>query len=285
MPRTKAEIERDIERGEKECSACKVVKPFDDFHRKTESPDGRASICISCKTLDRRCHHLKHSYGISEERYLTMIDEQYGCCAICGSDDETIDGHLHVDHDHTTGAVRGLLCSNCNTGIGLLQDNPDILRSAIRYLENSSKELGRNTLMFIEGIAYWAHVQKPDDRFPPAKYSIKLHVDDETAKEIRAAGLRVKKDGNDNVFKVKRNVLKVDGSEAGKPVVVDADVNPFNQEIGNGSKVIIQIRPYQYNNNFGSGISADLVGVQVIEHVPYDGAEEVGFKPVGQGDL
>ena len=135
--------------------------------------------------------------------------------------------------------------------------------------------------MLVKGIAKWAHVQKPDDRFPPAKYSIMLEVDDDAAKELRDAGLRVKKEADKNVFKVKRNVLRVDGSEAGKPAVVNAQAEPFNELIGNGSKVIVQIKPYEYNNNFGSGVSADLVGVQVVDLVPYDGdAGSLEFKPV-----
>lgn len=281
MPRTKEEIQYDINCGSKVCSQCDQRKPFDGFHRKSESPDGRAGICIKCKTEDRRSYHLNYAYGITEEHYFTLLDEQWGCCAICGSDDETIGGHLHVDHNHHTGDVRGLLCSNCNTGLGLLQDNPDTLKSAIRYLY-SSKELRRNKLMLVKGKAMWAHVQTPDDRFPPAKYSITVEVDDDQAKELRDTGLRVKKENDKNIFKVKRNVLKVDGSEAGKPNVVDAATEPFNDLIGNGSEVIVQIRPYEYSNNFGSGMSADLVGVQVVDLVPYEGEGGGGseFKPL-----
>jgi len=284
IARTKEEISRDIVRGAKVCTSCGELKGFKEFYKQQLSPDGRTAVCIDCKAYARRGHHLKYSYGMSEEEYLGMIDEQYGCCAICGSDDETIDGHLHVDHDHGTGEVRGLLCTSCNKGLGLLQDNVDMLESAIKYL-TSSKELRRNKLMLIKGIAQWAHIQRPDDRFPPAKYSITLHVDDETAQELRDAGLKVKKEGDVNVFKVKRNVLKVSGEEAGKPVVVDIDTNPFNQEVGNGSKVIVQIRPYPYNNNFGSGMSADLEGVQVIELVEYTGGGQVEFQPVKAEDL
>lgn len=135
--------------------------------------------------------------------------------------------------------------------------------------------------MLVKGIAKWAHIQKPDDRFPPAKYSITLEVEDDTAKELRDAGLRVKKENDKNVFKVKRNVLRVDGTEAGQPAVVDAKTEPFNDLIGNGSEVIVQIRPYEYNNNFGSGVSADLVGVQVVTLVPYEGdGGGMEFKPV-----
>lgn len=139
--------------------------------------------------------------------------------------------------------------------------------------------------MVITGKASWAHVQTPDDRYPPAKYSINVAVDEDTATELKKAGLRVKKEGEDLVFKVKRNVLKVDGTEAGKPNIVDAENKPFEDNIGNGSIVNVQIRPYEYSNNFGSGVSADLEGVQVVDLVPYDGPSGTSeFAPVN-GDL
>jgi hypothetical protein len=62
---------------------------------------------------------------------------QKGCCAICGvHQNERSDGKdLAVDHDHETGEVRGLLCTNCNTGIGQLQEDPEVLLKAIEYLK------------------------------------------------------------------------------------------------------------------------------------------------------
>lgn len=78
-----------------------------------------------------RERQLKRDYGLSAFDYLLLVQGQASRCAIC-------DQHMaspHVDHDHATGAVRGLLCSPCNTGIGLLKDDPDRCRSAARYLE------------------------------------------------------------------------------------------------------------------------------------------------------
>ena len=282
--RTQEEILADIANQSKVCTRCGERKDFSEFYTQSSSPDGRAGYCIACKTQERRNHHLKHKYGITEDHYFAMIDEQWGCCAICGAEDETIGEHLHVDHDHSTGAVRGLLCGACNKGLGLLRDNVKILKSAIRYLERSEETEEINT-MIITGTAQWAHIQKPDDRFPPAKYSINVVVDDNTAKELREVGLRVKKEGDQHVFKVKRNVLKVDGTEAGRPNVVDVNNDPFNQDIGNGSKVNVQIRPYQYSNNFGTGMSADLEGVQVIELVEFSGGGGSEFAPVKAEDL
>jgi hypothetical protein len=79
---------------------------------------------------------LKHYY---QSRYGTTKDEvdrmaQTGC-AICGTTDwPGRHNRPHVDHDHTTGAVRGILCSECNTGLGKFRDDPDRLTAAIRYL-------------------------------------------------------------------------------------------------------------------------------------------------------
>ncbi|MFC5359558.1 endonuclease VII domain-containing protein [Azospirillum himalayense] len=64
-----------------------------------------------------------------------MLVAQGGVCAICRLVPE---GNLHVDHSHTTGCVRGLLCRKCNTAIGLLQDDPQILKEAAIYLTRSS---------------------------------------------------------------------------------------------------------------------------------------------------
>lgn len=74
-------------------------------------------------------------YGITIEYYNQMFVDQNGLCAICGGHN-TNGRPLFVDHCHTTGKVRGLLCSHCNTGIGLLKDNITILQGAIKYLKS-----------------------------------------------------------------------------------------------------------------------------------------------------
>lgn len=138
--------------------------------------------------------------------------------------------------------------------------------------------------MIITGTASWAHILTPDDRFPPAKYSINVLVSEEEADKIKAVGLKVKAVDGGFEFKAKRNVLKADGTEAGRPNLVDASNKPFEAEVGNGSVVRIQVRPYDYNNNFGSGTSADFEGVQVLDLVEYTGGGGSEFAPVA-GDL
>ena len=81
-------------------------------------------------SAERKAYMLSRNYGLSESEYLSMIERQGGACAIC----KRADVDLHIDHNHKTSAVRGLLCPPCNWGIGHLQDNIDILRSAIEYL-------------------------------------------------------------------------------------------------------------------------------------------------------
>lgn len=82
---------------------------------------------------------LKRHYGITLKDYEELYRQQNGLCAIC----EAVPPpgqRFHVDHDHTSGQIRGLLCTRCNPGIGLLRDSPDILRKAIAYLEKSRAE-------------------------------------------------------------------------------------------------------------------------------------------------
>lgn len=84
-------------------------------------------------------YDLKKLFGLSKSEYAQMLAEHGEKCAICGEPetlkikDKTIS--LSVDHCHGSGKVRGLLCSSCNTGIGLFKDSPAILRAAISYLE------------------------------------------------------------------------------------------------------------------------------------------------------
>jgi len=92
----------------------------------------------SAKRASRR--RTVQNYGITVEQYAEMLDAQNGVCAICGRPETHIRKgtlcQLAIDHDHESGQVRGLLCNNCNRAIGLLKDNPKILRSAADYLED-----------------------------------------------------------------------------------------------------------------------------------------------------
>ncbi len=78
-------------------------------------------------------------YGMSREEYLELAASQHNKCAICFRSQENLKRrHLCVDHDHKTGKIRGLLCDNCNKGIGCLQDNPSVVMRALLYLRRTS---------------------------------------------------------------------------------------------------------------------------------------------------
>ncbi|WP_308426487.1 endonuclease VII domain-containing protein [Streptomyces fuscichromogenes] len=77
--------------------------------------------------------HLRRSYGLNEAERDELIASQGGVCCICQSAPA-----VHVDHCHKTGRVRGVLCFNCNSAIGLLRDNPETINRAADYLEGNA---------------------------------------------------------------------------------------------------------------------------------------------------
>jgi len=93
---------------------------------------------------DRWRKGLKEGYNMTPDDYYRMYENQNGVCKICSLPETKGRGaknkRLAVDHNHKTGKVRGLLCGNCNTGIGLLKDDAKILALAVKYLEESERE-------------------------------------------------------------------------------------------------------------------------------------------------
>ena len=126
------------------CSSCKKNKNISYFYASSKSGDW----CKSCRVeyndsrryganrekelRQRRNRHYIRTYGITIDHYESLLREQDGVCGICKTRKKL---SLAVDHNHTTGAVRGLLCNNCNTAIGNFMENKEILFSAIKYLE------------------------------------------------------------------------------------------------------------------------------------------------------
>lgn len=131
------------------CRGCSETKPLADFGAHPGFKDGRNSKCKACKDAQRResiaagraqkhtpysyKRQLKSKYGLTVEAYDAMLEKCKGCCHLCGSA-----GKLNVDHCHSTGAVRGLLCTACNTGLGKLGDTRESLLAALRYLDGES---------------------------------------------------------------------------------------------------------------------------------------------------
>lgn len=87
-----------------------------------------------------RLRHVKKVYGLDAEKYLAMIKDQNGKCAICGL---PLNDDICVDHDHSTGEIRGLLHRRCNSGLGHFGDDITILNNAIAYLQKYSKLANR----------------------------------------------------------------------------------------------------------------------------------------------
>jgi hypothetical protein len=107
------------------------------FHSREEFlDDARKRAAVWRKNNPHRIkgQQLWARFKLTQEDYDELVKQHNGLCAICRK--SCISGkQLAVDHSHTSGEIRGLLCMNCNHGIGKFQDNPDLLRNAIKYLE------------------------------------------------------------------------------------------------------------------------------------------------------
>lgn len=100
---------------------------------------GRKLNGVSSKSFRRRERNLAKKYGITIEKYHEMLNSQGGVCKICGKPEERFQGSLAVDHCHSTGKIRGLLCGKCNTMLGQADDSVEILQAAIDYLNFHSQ--------------------------------------------------------------------------------------------------------------------------------------------------
>jgi len=136
------------------CNICNKSKPLTEFYQTVRNgkPYGYHGKCKSCYVKKQqenytpekgRDKNLRHSYGITIQEYNEMLDYQNGKCATCGTTEpggrkSGRGGGTNVfvvDHCHTTGKVRGLLCHSCNRAMGLLGDNVHIIEEMIKYLQ------------------------------------------------------------------------------------------------------------------------------------------------------
>lgn len=140
----------------KRCTCCGETKPVDDFYRASANPESvryryRAQPCKRCtKGVRKRWrdenadvllgrqigYNIRARYGVDLEDYETHLAAQGGGCAICGTPPGK--RRHHIDHDHQTGAIRGILCNRCNTGIGLLGEDIALMERAAAYLEGAT---------------------------------------------------------------------------------------------------------------------------------------------------
>lgn len=129
LERRRKESYGEVTLSEKKCSSCGEVKPANEYNRNRYSSHGIDSKCRVCQSKYVYARHIEKAYGISISEYNLMVETAGGRCAICRRVRALV-----IDHNHATGEVRGLLCKNCNTGIGLLEESIEVLRSAERYL-------------------------------------------------------------------------------------------------------------------------------------------------------
>lgn len=166
-------IQEKVLPSEKLCKCCETLKPASEWYRNARTKDGLSSQCKKCNyaherrrskdpearaeklqrtknwqannkvklARSRRWSNIKAKFGLSKEQYLTLLAKQDGRCAICSTDSPLGWGVFVVDHCHSSGKVRGLLCSNCNTGLGLFKDSVEALTKAITYLSQPTESI------------------------------------------------------------------------------------------------------------------------------------------------
>ena len=115
----------------------KEYKTYQKVYRSTEK--FKKYMSDYRKSTKQQNSRLKFRYGIIVDDYNKLLKKQSGVCAICGKTNR--DRKLFVDHNHNTGEIRGLLCHNCNCGLGLLGENIDFLKKAFEYLNYGGQSL------------------------------------------------------------------------------------------------------------------------------------------------
>jgi hypothetical protein len=144
------------------CKVCGEEKDSSEFSISYTNKDRLRSDCKKCfckyvkdkRGYKGRSKHLAYKirtkdyskdtyliakHNITLEQYKNLLTNQNNKCKICGAEQGTLNKELFVDHDHETGKIRGLLCQNCNFGIGLLKDDISILEKALEYLKEFKK--------------------------------------------------------------------------------------------------------------------------------------------------
>lgn len=130
-------------RASKKCTKCKNTIEISGFYSDKTRIDGKSAKCKNCCSTQALAWYRKNrftrqyayrlkTYGLSKEEVDNMVEAQNGRCAACGN--LPTPRGLVVDHNHTTGKVRALLCHNCNSSIGYLKDDPNRVLLLFNYL-------------------------------------------------------------------------------------------------------------------------------------------------------
>jgi len=130
-------------------------------------------------------------------------------------------------------------------------------------------------MTIINGTAHWASITSPNTTFEPT-WQIDVSLDKANKAKVVADGLKVKNKGDDrgDFVSLKRRTHRKDGKDNQAPTLIDKKKRPLNVLVGNGSIVNVKYAVFEYNNQFGSGIGADLKAVQVLELVEYGDDED-----------
>lgn len=119
---------RTIINGKKYCNKCKNFKPLSDFSFLKGKPKSHCKKCLSDESNARYRNH-----GISESEFRSLLTAQENKCSICDKSFKS-NRHTYIDHNHTNGKIRGLLCPKCNGILGLCNDDIKILQRAINFI-------------------------------------------------------------------------------------------------------------------------------------------------------
>ena len=137
-------------------------------------------------------------------------------------------------------------------------------------------------MAIIEGTAYWASLKRPNEKFEPM-WRIDLAVDDATASTFKTNGFAAGETKSDdkvvsNILRFKRKVSKANGDKNQQPQLVDAEKKPIDKIVGNGSKVKVMYKSYDWNFKGKKGKGLDLQAVQVLDLVEYTPNEDFNIE-------
>lgn len=127
-------------------------------------------------------------------------------------------------------------------------------------------------MAILEGSVKWASITTPNTKFEPV-YTVDLIVDEETANDFASRGHKVKQHDEGPALVIKRKVNGPNGMIRPAPRLLDSSKQEINTAVGNGSKVRVQYNEYSGEGKFGPYVGMDLQAVQVIDLVPYKGAD------------
>ena len=113
----------------KTCSRCKQTLSLDNFHKEPKVKSGLTAKCKQCYRKD----HIRKTYGASPELLYT---EECECCGVELTQGNKGSNKLVIDHDHSTGKIRGVICHSCNVALGHAKDSIDVLGYLLAYLRN-----------------------------------------------------------------------------------------------------------------------------------------------------